>query len=195
MSALPQADNSYTEAEYLAFEQESDEKHEFIDGEIFAMSGASPNHNLIVASTIAAMYSQIRGSGCKIYPSDMKVRTPNTATYTYPDITIVCGDAQFVDEKRNILSNPTVIIEVLSESTELYDRGEKFRRYRELPSLKEYILIAQNAPVVDHFFKRDNDWHFIDAVGLDASVHLQAVDCTLNLTDVYEQVDFTTPEE
>ena len=171
MSALPVFDKPMTEAEYLAFERDSEVKHEFIDGEIYAMSGASRNHNLIVSSTIAALYVQLRGKGCETYPSDMKVRTPSTGSYAYPDITVICGEAQFDENQRDILLNPTVIIEVLSPNTERYDRGKKFQHYRELESLQEYILIAQDSPHIERFVRQESGlWQLSEARGLQASL-------------------------
>lgn len=197
MSALPIQDSSTTEAEYLAFERDHEFKHEFLEGEICAMSGASEAHNLIVSSVIVTLYNQLRGKGCKVYPSDMKVRTPLTGSYTYPDITILCGgEAQFDDEQRDILLNPTVIIEVLSPTTERYDRGKKFQLYREIAALQEYILIAQDSPHIERFIRQnDNIWQFSEAVGLASSLDLSSIDCTLALADVYEQVTFDADTE
>ena len=195
MSALPASDTPMTEADYLAFERESDEKHEFFDGQIRAMTGASEAHNLVVSSTIIALGSQLRGRDCKIYPSDMKVRTPSTRSYVYPDITIVCDAARFDDEYRDILLNPTLIIEVLSPSTEADDRGKKFQRYREIPSLQEYILTAQDNPRVERFARQHNNlWQLSEARGQDGVLNLRVIGCRLALSDVYEQVRFETPD-
>ncbi|MEO0563285.1 MAG: Uma2 family endonuclease [Chloroflexota bacterium] len=194
MSAMPK-DQHMNEAEYLAFERDSEFKHEFIDGQIYAMLGASPNHNLIVVSTIASLYSQLRGKGCKTYPSDLKVRTPSTRSYVYPDITVVCGDPQFDDDQGDVLLNPTVVIEVLSPNTEAYDRGKKFERYREIASLQEYILGAQDQPHIERFLRQENGvWHFSDTHGLDGKMALSSIGCQLELQAVYEQVTFE-PEQ
>ncbi|MBN1563081.1 MAG: Uma2 family endonuclease [Anaerolineae bacterium] len=150
-----------TGADYLAFERTSTIKHEFIAGEVYAMSGASEAHNLITGSTYAALYNQLRGRSGKVYPSDMKVRTPATGSYTYPDITVLCGEARFADDERDVLLNPTVIIEVMSPATERYDRGRKFQHYREIRSLQEYILIAQDAPHIERFVRQEGGfWQF-----------------------------------
>jgi len=192
MSALPDINSSMTKAEYLAFERASAFKHEFIDGEVYAMSGASEPHNLIVSSTNFTLYGQLRGRGCKIYLSDMKVHTPSTGSFTYPDITVVCGDAELNDKERDVLLNPTLIIEVLSPTTEQYDRGKKFQRYREIPSLQEYVLIAQDTAHIEHFLRQDDGlWLFNDVTGLDSAIDLTSIGCTLKLSDVYEQVDFS----
>jgi len=194
MSALPATDiETMSEAEYLAFERASEIKHEYFGGHVYAMSGASEPHNLIAGNTLASLHVQLRGRGCKVYPSDMKVRTPATRSYAYPDITVVCGEAKFDDDQRDILVNPTVIIEILSPSTEKYDRGLKFQHYRELGSLQEYILIAQDSPHIERFLRQDGGlWQFSDVTGTDAKIDLSSIDCTLHLSDVYEQVDFNT---
>lgn len=195
MSALPGFNKPITETDYLALDRESEIKHEFIDGEIYAMRGASRNHNLIVVSTIATLYNQLRDKSCETYPSDMKVRTPSTRSYTYPDITVVCDEPQFDDDQRDILLNPTLIIEVLSPNTERYDRGKKFQRYRELKSLQEYILIAQDSPHIERFVhQKDGFWQFSEADGLEASLDLTSIGCKLALTDVYEQITFDSDE-
>jgi Uma2 family endonuclease len=196
MTALPVFDKPITETDYLAFERDSEVKHEFIDGEIYAMVGASRNHNLIAGSTLVAIYNQLRGKSCEIYPSDMKVRTPSTGSYLYPDITVVCGEARFDDDQRDILLNPTLIIEVLSPNTERYDRGKKFQRYRELVSLQEYILIAQDSPHIERFVRqKDGLWQFSEAHGLQESLDLTSIGCQLALAEVYEQIDFDAVDE
>lgn len=177
------------EAEYLAFERESEVKHEFIDGHIYAMRGASEAHNLITGSTYAALYTQLRGRPCKVYPSDMKVRMHGS--YAYPDITVVCGEAQFKDDQRDILLNPTLIIEVLSPNTERYDRGLKFQHYRQLESLREYLLIAQDKPHIEHYVRLESGlWQLSDARGLDATLDLTSIGGSLTLAEVYEQIAF-----
>lgn len=191
MSALPMIDKPMSEADYLASERESEVKHEFIDGRVYAMSGASEAHNLIAGSIYVSLYTQLRGRPCKIYPSDMKVRTPSTRSYTYPDISVVCGDAQFDGDLRDILLNPSVVIEVLSPNTERFDRGRKFQRYRELESLQEYVLVAQDSPHVERFARQDNGlWQLSEAHGLQASLPLTSIDCVLRLAEVYEQISF-----
>jgi Uma2 family endonuclease len=180
-----------TADEYLAFERESEFKHEFIGGEIYAMTGASRHHNLIAGATYVALYTQLRKKGCEIYPSDMKVHSPVTGSYVYPDITIVCGDAELNDDHEDILLNPTLIIEVLSPSTEAYDRGEKFRNYWAIPSLAAYVLVAQDRPRLERSTRAgDSEWLLTVAEGLDASLALPSIDCTLALAEVYEQITF-----
>lgn len=191
MSALPAFDKPMTEAEYLAFERRSEIKHEFTDGIVYTVSGASREHGLITSSVIALLYSQVRGKGCEIYPPDMKVRTPATKSYAYPDVTVVCGEAQFEDDQDDILVNPTVIIEVLSPSTEAHDRGTKFQHYRELDSLQEYVLIAQDKPHIERFVRQSGGfWQLSEARGPDSALELSSIGCRLALAEVYEQVTF-----
>ncbi len=196
MSALPEIRQPITEAEYLAFERAAQTKHELLDGEVFAMSGASEAHNLISMNTGAALHTQLRGRSCKVYPSDMRVKTPDSL-YTYPDLSVVCGDSKFSDEEFDTLLNPTVLIEVLSPSTERYDRGRKFQAYRGIPTLREYLLIAQDSPHIEHYTRQPDDrWVLTEAVGMGATLSLAAIGCTLALTDVYEQVTFrNTPDD
>lgn len=196
MSALPRSAEHTTEAEYLASERASEFKHEFIDGIVYAMSGGSLNHNLITSSTIATLHRQLSGQGCRTLTSDMKVRLPATGSYAYPDVSVVCGTPQLNDDEGDVLLNPTLIVEVLSPSTEAHDRGRKFQLYRGLESLQEYVLIAQDSPRIERFVRQnDGTWQFNDAQGLDAALDLSSVAVTLTLAEVYEQVDFSAESE
>lgn len=187
MSAVRQQTMSVEE--YLAFERASEEKHEYLNGEIFLMSGASPNHNTIQINIAAALHTQLRQRPCMIYGSDQRVRIPDTGLYTYPDFSVICDPPQF--EGGDTLLNPTLIVEVLSPSTESYDRGRKFQHYRALPSLREYVLIAQDSPHIERYLRQPNDeWLLADATGLDASIELASIGCRLVIADVYERVTF-----
>lgn len=179
-----------TPAEYLAFDRASEIKHELIQGYVYAMTGGSENHSLIAVNTSTSLRIQVRGRSCKVYNSDMRVQI-DTDTYTYPDITVVCGESRLADRERETLLNPTLIIEVLSPSTERYDRGRKFQFYRQIESLRTYVLIAQDSPRIE-WYVRDDDgrWQFNDAAGMDAHVDLSSIGCTLALAEVYEQVSF-----
>lgn len=180
-----------TEADYLKFERASETKHEYIAGEVFAMTGASQHHSLISGSVIAALYGQLRERPCKVYPGLMRLVIAASNVYTYPDISVVCGESILADDQHlDTLTNPMLIIEVLSPSTELYDRGRKFQYYRQIESLREYVLIAQDAPRIERFVRQGDVWQFSDAVGLDASLELPSIGCTLALGDIYEQVTF-----
>ncbi len=184
-----------TEAEYLAFERASDIRHEYLDGHVYAMTGASRAHNLISTYTAASLINQLRGRPCEVYASDMRVRVSATGLYTYPDVTVVCGNPQFADSALDTLLNPVLVIEVLSPSTESYDRGKKFQHYRQLESLREYVLISQDSPRVERFLRQDDGtWLLTDAAGLDASLELASVACTLALAEVYEKVTFESEE-
>lgn len=180
-----------TETEYLEREQTSPIKHEYYAGEVFAMAGGSEAHNLIASNVNASIYAQIRGRGCRIYPSDMRIKIVNTGLYTYPDLTIVCGTPDFVNtKKRDTLLNPTIIIEILSSSTERYDRGVKFQNYRSIETLKEYILIAQNTYHVERYIRQEgNTWLLTEATGMESTIALESIQVTLALADVYELVD------
>lgn len=172
--------------EYLERERRAASKSEYVDGRVFAMAGASENHNLLQTAAGALLYPQVRRHGCRLYPSDMKVRIPASRAYVYPDLTIVCGEPQFEDDQRDILLNPTVISEILSPSTAMYDRTEKFARYRRIPSLREYLLIAQDAPLVERFVRQDDgQWLWSVAEQLTEGVALPSVGCTLALADLY----------
>ena len=179
-----------SEEGYLRRERESEVRHEYLAGEIFAMVGASKDHNRIVTSTSFALYAQLRRRPCDLFANDMRVRVGISGLYAYPDLTVVCEEPLFSDEDTNTLLNPTVIIEVLSPSTEGYDRGKKFQHYRALRSLKEYLLIAQDAYHIDHFVRQGEiGWLLTEHVGPETTLHLSSIDCTLALADVYEKVD------
>lgn len=187
--ALPKVDRS--EAEYLEFERGSELKHEFVNGYILAMTGASEIHNAIVASMIVALGTQLRHTQCRILSSDMRVFVPDHHDYVYPDVVVVCGESEHTDDTFDTLANPTVVIEVLSPSTEAYDRGLKFEKYRQIKTLQTYILVAQDRHRIEWFSRQDTDsWLFHEAEGLDSSFELSGVGCSIALAEVYEQVNF-----
>lgn len=181
-----------TPEEYLALERSSREKHEYFAGEIFAMGGASERHNLIVTNVVGELRRQLKGRPCKTYASDMRVKVAATGLYTYPDVVVVCGDARFDDEQRDTLLNPTVLIEVLSKSTEAYDRGEKSEHYRQLESLAEYLLISQDKYHLEHYLRQpDHHWLLSEHNGLQSTVRLPAIGCELALAEIYDKVDLS----
>src|SRR5215475_3215142 len=185
-----QAKQRYTPEEYLALERQAQYKSEYYAGEIFAMAGASRWHNLIVANVVGELRSQLKGRPCTTYPSDMRVKVSPTGLYTYPDVTVVCGEAQFEDNQQDTLLNPTLIVEVLSESTEAYDRGGKFAHYRKLTSLMEYVLITQTKPDIEHYVRQpDNRWLLAEADSLHDTLYLPSIACHLALAEVYDKVD------
>jgi Uma2 family endonuclease len=185
-----QTQQHYTPEEYLALERQAQCKSEYYAGEISAMAGASRWHNLIVTNVLRELSLQLKGRPCTTYPSDMRVKVSPTGLYTYPDVTVVCGEAQFEDNQQDTLLNPTLIVEVLSESTEAYDRGGKFAHYRKLASLMEYVLIAQTKPHIEHYVRQpDNRWLLAEADNLPGTLHLPSIDCRLALAEVYDKVD------
>ena len=186
-----QAQAKLSPEEYLSFERNADCRHTYYRGEIFAMGGASPAHNLIVTNTVRELSTQLKKTPCRVYANDMRVKVDSAGLYTYPDLVIVCGEQQFDDAQKDTLLNPKVLIEVLSDSTEAYDRGEKFELYRSLASLTEYMLISQNKPHIDHYVRQaDNHWLLSAAGGLDARIKLGAISCELALSEVFDKVDF-----
>jgi Uma2 family endonuclease len=187
MSAQPR--HALTEHEYLMFERTSAQKHEFFDGEIFAMAGGTVAHNLISGNVFASLHTQLRGSGCRAFNSDMRLKIVTTGLYTYPDITVVCGDFQFTDDSSDTLTNPIVIIEILSPSTERYDRGLKFQNYRAIPTLQEYLLISQHAYYIEHYIRQaGGQWLFEEAKEVAAVIELPSIQKILALTEVYDSV-------
>jgi Uma2 family endonuclease len=187
MTAL--AKQRLTPAEYLEIERAADHKSEFFAGEMFAMAGASPPHVLITSNVSGELHAQLKGRPCRVYSSDLRVRVSETGLYTYPDVVVVCGEQQFDDEKGDTLLNPTLIVEVLSPTTEAYDRGDKFDHYRRLPSLREYLLIAQDRQRIERYVRQGEgpDW-LLTAVNQGA-VSIPSVGCELRLADIYDKVE------
>jgi Uma2 family endonuclease len=177
-----------TPAEYLTAERSSPQKHEYHDGEMFAMAGASEAHNLIVANVVGELRAALRQRPCKVYPSDMRVRIPATGLYTYPDASVVCQKAQFEDEQADTLLNPQVIFEVLSDSTEDYDRGTKFKNYRRLPSLRDYVLVSQGEILVEHFIRQPDGSWLLREHHLGERVELASIGCAISVEELYLKV-------
>ncbi|MCK6581109.1 MAG: Uma2 family endonuclease [Anaerolineae bacterium] len=182
---------TFTRREYFALEGASDTRYEYLDGEIVAMSGASLAHNRIVLDTAGSLNNQLRERGCEVFVTDTRVKL-DARNYVYPDIAVVCGQLMAVVEGGlETLLDPTLLIEVLSPSTEAYDRGEKFKRYQALASLREYILIAQDAPRIEVYTRQADDaWRYAVAVGMEAAAALSSVGVTLTLSEVYRRVTF-----
>jgi Uma2 family endonuclease len=185
-----------TEAQYLAMERASETKHEFRDGEVYAMAGASERHNLVTTSTLASLHGQLRGRPCRVYPSDMRVKVAATGLYTYPDISVVCGRTELADENQDTLLNPALIVEILSKTTSRYDHEEKFSHYRRIPTLMEYLLIAQTRCFVEHYLRQpDGKWLLTEYNDLSAVIELPSIGCRLALSEVYEQIMLLITEE
>jgi Uma2 family endonuclease len=186
----------YSLEEYLALERKASYKSEYYAGEIFAMSRASRQHNLIVANVTTSLNNQLEDRDCEVYVSDMRVRTPDSLLYTYPDVVVTYGESQFDDTAVYTLLNPTLIVEVLSPSTEVYDRTKKFADYRKITSLREYILVAQEEFRITQYVRQaNNTWLFQEASHLEETLHLVSIDCDLALERVYRKVRFSTQEE
>jgi Uma2 family endonuclease len=180
-----------TPDEYLAAERLSESRSEYLDGVVCPMTGASLKHIQIVSNITAELSLQLRARPCRVLPIDLKVRLPGSRKFFYPDVTVVCGELLFHDERRDIILNPLLIVEVLSKSTEAFDRGAKFQAYQTLESLKEYVLVAQDKPFVEQFVRQaDGKWTYTSVAGLEGSLSLPSVECTLNLSAVYDKVDF-----
>lgn len=181
----------YTPDEYLALERSCEAKHEYYGGEIFAMGGASRYHVLIVTNSVVALGSQLKDGPCQVYSADLRVKVSPTGLYTYPDVIVLCEEPRFSDEQKDTLVNPALIIEVLSESTENYDRGRKFEQYRTIDSFVEYLLIAQNRPHVEHHTRQaDGSWLLYETNNLADTIQLKSVPCTLRMADIYAKISF-----
>ena len=195
MTAQPQPQVGLSPEEYLARERRAEVKSEYHDGEVFAMSGASRAHNLIVTNFVRELSLRLRDRDCEVYPSDMRVKVDPTGLYTYPDVIVVCGEPAFEDEHVDTLLNPTLLIEVLSESTEAYDRGKKFEHYRKLETLQGVVLVTQDEAHAERFTRQpDGQWLLGEASGLEAALHLASIDVTLPLADIYDKVLFDDEE-
>ncbi len=174
--------------EYLAIERKAEYKSEYVDGVMYAMAGGSERHNLITANIIIALGVQLRNRPCRVYPSDLKVRVPNSKRFFYPAVSVVCGETRFADDERDVVLNPMLVVEVLSESTAAYDRGKKFLAYQQIDSLQEYLRIWQEEEMVEHYVRQSNDtWLYTKAVGLAATIILPSIACEVTLRDIYDK--------
>jgi len=181
----------FTLEEYLTLEKSSVEKHEFYNGEIFAMAGGSPRHNAIGGNCFAALHGKLRGGSCQPFPSDQRIRISKAGISTYADASVFCDGLKTAPEDRHGANNPRVIIEVLSPSTENYDRGQKFLFYQNLDSLQEYVLISQHEPRIDHYLKQETgSWWLKIIVGIEETLPLTSIGVEIALRDIYERVEF-----
>jgi Uma2 family endonuclease len=188
MVALPK--HYWTVEEYLVFERASDERHEYYDGEIFDMVGGTARHSIIISNVNRILGTQLEDRPCLVFTSDMRVRVSSKA-YTYPDVSVVCDAPRFEDKHEDTLVNPVLIVEVLSPSTEQYDRAGKFERYQKLDSLQDYVLISQNRPRIELYSRQvDNSWLLRQMTDIDSALELPSVGCTLHLSDVYRKIMF-----
>jgi Uma2 family endonuclease len=186
------ARQTYTPEEYLELERKADYKSEYINGEIYAMAGASAAHITLIGNIWGEIRQQHKGRSCRSYAMDMRVQVKPTGMYTYPDLVVACGERNFSDAKHDTLINPTLIIEILSPTTEAYDRGEKFAHYRKLPSLQEYILVSQDKMRVERYTRQGEDWLLSEISDPNSTLNLTSINCAIPLTDIYTDVDFPT---
>ncbi|MBV8202625.1 MAG: Uma2 family endonuclease [Acidobacteria bacterium] len=182
---------SLSPAEYLAMERAAERKSEYLDGEVIGMTGASRRHSLITLNVGAELNRQLEDRPCEVYVNDLRVLVVASRLYTYPDVVVVCGEPALTDRYKDTLTNPTVLIEVLSPSTEAYDRGTKFAHYRSLDSLREYLLIGQDRPRVEQYIRQENgSWLFFEEADLAAFVVLPSIECRIPLDRIYKKVRF-----
>ena len=187
----------YTPEEYLAIEREAEFRHEYIDGEIFEMAGESLSHSRVCANLAREAGNALKGRPCEPLSPNMKVRTSTASLFAYPDMTIVCGQPLFHDSKKDVLINPQVIFEVLSPSTETYDRTTKFRKYQMgNETLTDYVLVSQDKPFVEHFSKQaDGNWLYRSFAEITETMRIESIDCAFNLREIYERVEFEAGED
>lgn len=190
--ALAQNVPRVNEADYLRLERQAGFRSEYFQGEVFAVAGGNSTHSSIAGNVLAALWNQLKATDCVTYNSDMEVKVEATGLLTYPDVSVACGERRFLDEHEDVLLNPILIAEVLSDSTEGYDRGKKFENYRQIPSFQEYLLVSQKEPRVEQFIRQANgEWILKEAVGLEAEVKLRSLGIALRLAEVFAKVKFT----
>lgn len=182
--------------QYFDLEETSDLKHEYYRGAIYAMTGATARHNVIIANIIGLLHSQLRRSARRVFPSDLRLKIEQTGLYTYPDISVICGTIQFDAGRQDAVTNPIVLVEVLSARTENYDRGKKFEHYRTLETLQEYIVVAQDRAHIEQYIRQDEHrWLLVDFFTPDQVVRVDTIKCKLPLADVYEYITFENEDQ
>ena len=179
-----------TPEEYLAFERKATIKSEYLNGQMYAMSGATREHNLVCGNVFVALHLQLQERTCEIYSSDMRVKVISAGLYTYPDVLVVCDEPRFEDDTFDTLLNPTALFEILSPSTEAYDRGAKFGYYRQLDSMQEYTLVSQDYMRVEHYLRQRNQWILTEFSNPEDVVRLASINCELPLREIYAKVKF-----
>ncbi len=189
---IPQKKNNMTPEEYLEFEKTSELKHEYFDGEIFAMTGARKNHNLINTNIAGELRNQFKtdNSSCRVFSNDQRVKIEAIEKYIYPDIVVGCENMEFLEKELDSLINPVVIVEILSDSTEAYDRGLKFEHYGLIPSLQDYILVSQYRCLVERFVRREGGWFYSSYQEMDQAVTIESIGCELSLSEIYRWIEF-----
>ena len=190
MAERSHARKLYSPEEYLSREELAESRSEFDDGILVAMAGSTVDHQQITHNSALSLDSRIRRNGCRVFPTEMKVRVESINKFYYPDSTIICGQPEFYKERKDTITNPKLLIEVLSDKTEAKDRGEKFFAYQTLESLQEYVLISQDRYLAETFTKQaDGSWRYLATIGLDSKVYLQSVEAELFLREIYDLVE------
>jgi Uma2 family endonuclease len=188
MFSLPK--HRYSAEEYLALDRKADYKSEYVAGEIFAMGGAPPKHVLIAGNTAREFGNRLRDTNFQVYSADLRIQAESDNTYYYPDVVVVCGRPEYRDSRRDTVTNPLVIVEVLSPATRNYDRGDKFAHYRRLGSLREYILIDQEACHVEHFVRKEGLWEFSESDDFQGSLVIPTLDIAIAMKEIYAKLEF-----
>jgi Uma2 family endonuclease len=192
---LPKRKTAITSAEYLVRERAAEFRSEYFAGEMFAMAGGSFRQSLIKANLVAELRADLKGRHCFACDSDLRIKVVSSGLYTYPDASVICEPIEFEDDKRDVVLNPVLVVEVLSPSTEAYDRGKKFEHYRRIPSLREYVLVSQEAPHVEHFLRNeDRTWTLTEVSGLEAKLSLPTLGIEMSLLEIFDKVDFNSDE-
>ena len=188
MASLPQT--RYTPEQYLEMDRKADHRSEYVNGEILAMAGASREHNRITLNIGSALTTQLRGSTCEPFTSDLRVKSLVTGSFLFPDVVVGCDPLEFEDSSLDILLNPTVIMEVLSPATAAVDRSWKFAHYRRLATLMDYVMLSQYQPFIEYYARRDDQWVLTEITGLESVLRLPSIGCELPLALIYERVEF-----
>jgi Uma2 family endonuclease len=195
--SLQIANRTYAPDEYLALERQSEVRHELFNGHVYAMAGESPEHSLICTNISGELRFQFKGGPCAVYSPNMKVLMGENKSFAYPDVTVVCGEARYYDDKRDVIVNPIVLFEVLSPSTEAFDRGDKFLSFRKFNStLMDYVLVSQYRPFVDHYTRQpDDSWILHSSEGLESHIQIPSIHCQLSLAEIYDRIVFKSRPE
>ncbi len=180
-----------TPKEYLEIERKAERKSEYHKGEMVLMAGVTRRHNVVAVNFTSALNQQLLDRPCEVYQSDMRTVVDETGLYTYPDVIVTCGEPRFLDNHFDTLMNPVVIVEVLSDSTEAYDRGKKFAHYRQIKSLREYVLVSQNEMRVDRFLRQNDEWLLTSLEKPEDRLDLPSIECSIALAEIYRKIDFS----
>ncbi len=184
------AQSHLTPEEYLALERKATIKSEYLNGQMYAMSGATRAHNLVCGNVFGELRNQLKESACEVYSNDMRLKVNSAGLYTYPDVLVVCDEPRFEDDSFDTLLNPTALLEILSPSTEAYDRGAKFGYYRQLDSMQEYTLVSQDCMRVEHYLRQGSQWILTEFSNPGDVMHLTSINCELSLREIYAKVEF-----